>query len=103
MGEFLKQWKETHGNQDYPHKATVAMKPYDVLIERRPDLPHIALTCENTHTALPYIDIVNEILEYYVANGKLDEGGRARHRRRHHGGTAGRAAERDPRSLRQAA
>ena len=44
-----------------------------MLIERRPDLPHIPLTCENTHTALPYIDIVNEILEYYVANGKLEE------------------------------
>ena len=72
---FLAQWKATHGNQDYPHKDSNGkpMKPYDVLIERRPDLPHIALTCENTHTALPYIDIVNEILEYYVANGKLAE------------------------------
>jgi hypothetical protein len=70
---FLAQWKATHGGQDYPHKDKNGkpMKPYDVLIERRPDLPHIALTCENTHTALPYIDIVNEILEYYVANGKL--------------------------------
>lgn len=47
--------------------------PYEVLIERRPDLPHIALTCENTNTALPRIDLVNEILEYYVAKGKLSE------------------------------
>ncbi|MGE3163992.1 MAG: neuraminidase-like domain-containing protein [Planctomycetota bacterium] len=72
-GNFLAHWKETHGSQEYPHKnaAGDGMKPYDVLVERRPDLPHIALTCENTHTALPYIDIVNEILEYYVANGKL--------------------------------
>jgi hypothetical protein len=72
-GNFLAHWKETHGRQEYPHKnaAGDGMKPYDVLVERRPDLPHIALTCENTHTALPYIDIVNEILEYYVANGKL--------------------------------
>ena len=74
-GNFLAQWKATHGNQDYPNKnaAGEAMKPYDVLIERRPDLPHIALTCENTNTALPYIDIVNEILEYYVAHGKLEK------------------------------
>ncbi|HYI12532.1 MAG TPA: neuraminidase-like domain-containing protein [Thermoanaerobaculia bacterium] len=50
-----------------------AVPPYEALIARRPDLPHIPLTCENTHTALPYIDVVNEILEYYVANGKLDE------------------------------
>ncbi|MCS6940509.1 MAG: hypothetical protein NZM94_14610, partial [Roseiflexus sp.] len=72
---FLAQWKATHGGQEYPHKDSNGkpMKPYDVLIKRRPDLPHIALTCENTHTALPYIDIVNEILEYYVANDKLAE------------------------------
>lgn len=74
-GNFLAHWKATHNNQDYPHKDANgnAMKPYDVLIERRPDLPHIPLTCENTQTALPYIDIVNEILEYYVAHGKLEE------------------------------
>lgn len=72
---FLAQWKATHGGQEYPHKDGNGkpMKPYDVLIERRPDLPHIALTCENTHTALPYIDIVNEILEYSVAHGKLEK------------------------------
>ncbi|TMD58873.1 MAG: hypothetical protein E6I91_21250 [Chloroflexi bacterium] len=46
-------------------------KPYDALIERRPDLPNLPLTCENTNTSLPYIDIVNEILEYYVVNGNL--------------------------------
>lgn len=73
---FLAQWEATHGGRDYPHKDKNGnpMKPYDVLVERRPDLPHIALTCENTHTALPYIDIVNEILEYYVANGELAKG-----------------------------
>jgi hypothetical protein len=72
---FLATWKKAHNDQDYPHKDAEgnAMKPYDVLIERRPDLPHIPLSCENTHTTLPYIDIVNEILEYYVANGKLEE------------------------------
>ena len=41
-------------------------KPYDALIERRPDLPHLKLTCENTLTPLPYIDIVNELLEFYL-------------------------------------
>jgi hypothetical protein len=39
----------------------------------RPDLPHIKLTCENTNTPLPYIDLVNEVLESYVAFGKLDQ------------------------------
>jgi ABC toxin N-terminal region/Salmonella virulence plasmid 28.1kDa A protein len=69
-GNFLAHWRDTHNNQDYTAKYK---KPYDALIERRPDIPHIPLTCENTNTALPYIDIVNEILEYYVANGKLEE------------------------------
>lgn len=72
-GNFLAQWKERHGQQEYPHRDAGGkfMTPYDALIERRPDLPHIPLTCENTHTALPYIDLVNEILEYTVANGAL--------------------------------
>jgi hypothetical protein len=42
--------------------------PQTVLLERRPDIQHLPLTCENTNTALPYIDVVNETLEYYVAN-----------------------------------
>jgi hypothetical protein len=42
--------------------------PQAVLLSRRPDLQHLLLTCENTNTALPYIDIVNETLEYFVAN-----------------------------------
>ena len=43
--------------------------PLDVLLERRPDLEHLPLTCENTNVALPYIDVVNETLEYFVKNG----------------------------------
>jgi Neuraminidase-like domain/Salmonella virulence plasmid 28.1kDa A protein len=45
--------------------------PLDVLLSRRPDIQHLQLTCENTNTVLPYIDIVNEILEFYIANGSL--------------------------------
>lgn len=43
--------------------------PLTVLLERRPDIQHLPLTCENTNTPLPYIDLVNETLEYYVTNG----------------------------------
>jgi peptidoglycan hydrolase-like protein with peptidoglycan-binding domain len=77
---FLNVWKKKHDNKEYvenwkrPDGSTpppLERKPYHALIERRPDLPHLPLTCENTHTALPYIDVVNEILEYYVAHGKL--------------------------------
>jgi hypothetical protein len=35
----------------------------DVLFDRRPDLGNIKLNCLNTDTALPYIDLVCEILE----------------------------------------
>lgn len=56
--------------------------PLDVLIGktdgipgRRPDLGALPLTCENTNTAMPYIDLVNEILEYFIAhNDRLDAG-----------------------------
>ena len=47
--------------------------PLDVLLSRRPDLQHLLLSCENTNVALPYIDLVNEILEHYVVNGDLDD------------------------------
>lgn len=42
--------------------------PQAALLDRRPDLAHLPLTCENTNTPLPYIDVVNETLEYYVTN-----------------------------------
>ncbi|MBL1098335.1 neuraminidase-like domain-containing protein [Streptomyces coffeae] len=38
-----------------------------VLLERRPDLGDTELSCENTNTAVPYIDLVNEVLEDIVA------------------------------------
>ncbi|XXY16741.1 neuraminidase-like domain-containing protein [Sorangium sp. So ce216] len=68
-GNFLAQWQAKHGE---PYTAKYR-KPYDALVARRPDLPHLRLTCENTQTALPYIDVVNEILEYFVAHGTLEE------------------------------
>ncbi len=36
------------------------------IIGRRPDIAHIALSCENTNTTLPYVDLVNEVLESYI-------------------------------------
>ncbi|KAB1142520.1 hypothetical protein F7R91_28850 [Streptomyces luteolifulvus] len=39
----------------------------DVLLERRPDLGALELSCENTDTVLPYIDLVNEVLEDVVS------------------------------------
>jgi hypothetical protein len=52
---------------------TAGKTPLDILLSRRPDLPYIKLNCENANTTLPYVDLVNEILEGFVAlNGTLD-------------------------------
>ncbi|MGA9768040.1 MAG: neuraminidase-like domain-containing protein [Blastocatellia bacterium] len=48
---------------------TVSVK--QVLFERRPDIGTIELSCENSNTPLPYIDLVCEVLEDRVASWKL--------------------------------
>ena len=52
--------------------AIVPAATSTVLAGRRPDLAALPLTCENTNTAMPYIDLVNEIFEYYLAFSQLD-------------------------------
>ena len=53
-------------------KNAKGRSPLDVLLDRRPDLEFILLTCENTNTPLPAIDLANEVLESMVALGKMD-------------------------------
>ena len=65
-------WQSDHNGQAYPFTVQNAPgTPFQALTLRRPDLPYLNLSCENTNTALPYIDVVNEILEYYVAHNAL--------------------------------
>lgn len=64
---FLADWEERTGT---PYTDDFR-NPYDALVARRPDLPQLQLDCANTNTELPYIDVVNEILEYHVAHGSL--------------------------------
>jgi hypothetical protein len=45
--------------------------PLDMLSRRRPDLLYLPLTCENTNTIIPYIDLANEVMEFYTAHGSL--------------------------------
>ena len=42
--------------------------PLDKLFRRRPDLGCLELTCPNTFTVLPYIDLVNEVMESFVVH-----------------------------------
>ena len=51
--------------------AKQAANALEALSQRRPDLRHILLDCGNTDTVLPYIDLVNELLERQFA-GTLD-------------------------------
>lgn len=41
---------------------------YYELMRRRGDLQHIDLTCKNTNTTLPYIDLVNELMENFIVD-----------------------------------
>jgi hypothetical protein len=63
--DYQNDWNARHPGQPIPNTE---MAPLDVLLSRRPDIQHLPLTCENTNTAMPYIDLVNETLEYFVAN-----------------------------------
>ncbi|ODA39374.1 neuraminidase-like domain-containing protein [Desulfosporosinus sp. BG] len=54
------------------HKSrqiTIMNKKYnakDILFLRRPDIGQTELSCENTNVPVPYIDLVNEVLEYAI-------------------------------------
>jgi hypothetical protein len=77
----LTEWAAHHQGATYPYPTPAAFTtagspvpktPYDALTARRPDLAATPLTCENTNTAMPYLDVVNEIMEYAVAHGTID-------------------------------
>lgn len=53
---------------DHSTKTAGGKTPLDVLLARRPDLAGLELTCENTNTAIPYVDLVNEVLESLVVS-----------------------------------
>ncbi len=42
--------------------------PLNVLLRRRPDLAQLELSCSNSNTVLPYVDLVNEVLESVAAH-----------------------------------
>jgi hypothetical protein len=63
---FKDSWAKRHNGEAYPYGT-----PYEELIARRPDLAHLQLSCENTNTELPVIDMVNEMLEYLVVAKSL--------------------------------
>ncbi|MGW8361966.1 Tc toxin subunit A-related protein [Streptomyces wedmorensis] len=45
----------------------------DTLFARRPDLWHVKLSCDNTNLTLPYVDLVNEVLENAIVANPATE------------------------------
>ena len=60
------------GTPKFPNaeKKSINNTPLEKLFARRPDLGCLQLTCKNTNTILPYVDLVNEVMESYVAFDK---------------------------------
>ncbi|KAF1961209.1 hypothetical protein CC80DRAFT_463941 [Byssothecium circinans] len=56
------------GKPKFPNtgKTGYAKTALEKLLRRRPDLQHIELTCENTNTLIPYVDLVNEVMESFI-------------------------------------
>src|SRR6185437_15013896 len=64
--QFLGWFAATPPPGATPPMSTVATAR-DVLLLRRPDIQYVALDCDNTSVVIPYIDLVNEILEAAIA------------------------------------
>ncbi|EMS33825.1 hypothetical protein C943_04144 [Mariniradius saccharolyticus AK6] len=47
------------------------------LQNRRPDLWEIPLTCDNTHEEIPYLEVVNEVLESFIKKNPIADGNNA--------------------------
>lgn len=62
------QCRSVHGAAAYLVELLAFLEPHtSELFARRPDLGRLELSCENTTTPLPYIDLVNEVLERRVS------------------------------------
>ena len=65
--QFLKQQPATEPDGTVLYDKTAL----DVLFKYRGDIGDIELSCDNTDTEMPYIDLVNEVLESAVARQQL--------------------------------
>jgi hypothetical protein len=54
----------------YVFDTTAKAKDQLNLFVRRPDLWTVPLTCDNTNTLIPYLDIINPVLENYIATSR---------------------------------
>ncbi len=68
--ELLQFLRNNNLDPDNPNTEVkgIANTPLEKLFRRRPDLGCLELTCENTFTILPYVDLVNEVMESFVVH-----------------------------------
>jgi hypothetical protein len=71
--ELLQYLRNNNLDPKKPNISATGIKgtPLEKLFRRRPDLGCLELTCDNTFKVLPYIDLVNEVMESFVVH--LDE------------------------------
>ncbi|MFD7815280.1 neuraminidase-like domain-containing protein [Streptomyces sp. NPDC059785] len=66
--ELLQYLRNNNLDPDRPAVPGIAGTPLEKLLRRRPDLGCLELTCANTNVVLPYVDLVNEIMESFVVH-----------------------------------
>lgn len=70
---FVDLLQYLRNNNLFPKNSNTGQKgiagtPLEQLFRRRPDLGCLELTCQNTNTVLPYIDLANEVMESFVVH-----------------------------------
>ncbi|WP_198648818.1 Tc toxin subunit A, partial [Cyanothece sp. BG0011] len=68
--ELFQYLRNNNLDPDYENtgKSGYSQTPLEMFFRRRPDLGHLQLTCENTNTLIPYVDLVNEVMESFIFN-----------------------------------
>ncbi len=68
--ELFQYLRNNNLDPDHPETGDpgIGGTPLGKLFRRRPDLGHLQLTCENANTLIPYIDLVNEVMESFVVH-----------------------------------
>jgi hypothetical protein len=68
--ELLQFLRNNNLDPDHPNSGQTGIvgTALEMLFRRRPDLGCLELTCENTNTILPYVDLVNEVMESFVVH-----------------------------------
>ncbi len=65
---FVDLMKFVEGNVTFEEDGYGQSPANNITLQhRRPDLRHLELSCENTNAVVPYLQIVNEIQERYIA------------------------------------